>query len=590
MFSMVLSRGQRARRPVVLMTVALVAAAAILVAPPRASALPIAGYPFWDQEQTYSSQLYCVQPYEYSACYSGLAQTVTAGLYGRLASVDLWLSRASYTTQSLTVQIRYLAPTGSLLATSSAVPASAIPVGPSAAWVRFTFASPPLLVRGEVFAIVIPVRPDSPALDPQWSWGKSTYNTYSRGVVWGGSPSGWSSFVDGSDFAFRTLMTTAFAYSTYHPMSPVRLVDSRVPLGLAGKLVANTPRTVKVAGKSGIPANATAVTGNVTVVNPTSGWALYLGPNQVVAPTSSTINFVAGEVAGNGLTVALDQMGTLSVTYISNSGNTTDVVLDITGYFTADFVGATYHPMTPARLLDSRVGNGLTGKLSANTARTFAVGGRAGIPLSAVAVTGNVTAVGSSAGWAVYLGPDPINSPATSTVNFGAGQVKGNNLVVALGDAGTLSATFISSPGNTTDLVLDVTGYYTADATGALFVPIAPSRLVDTRIGFSLPGKLLASTPQTFQVAGQGGVGQVATGVSGNVTIVNPSAGWAAYLGPSPLASPASSTINFAAGVVAGNGLNVALGSGKLSATYMSNPGNTTDLVFDATGFFAPVP
>jgi hypothetical protein len=42
-------------------------------------------------------------------------------------------------------------------------------------------------------------------------------------------------------------------------------------------------------------------------------------------------------------------------------------------------------------------------------------------------------------------------------------------------------------------------------------------------------------------------------------------------------------------GDIKGNGLAVALGSGGgLSATYMSTTGNTTDLVFDVTGYFAP--
>jgi hypothetical protein len=40
---------------------------------------------------------------------------------------------------------------------------------------------------------------------------------------------------------------------------------------------------------------------------------------------------------------------------------------------------------------------------------------------------------------------------------------------------------------------------------------------------------------------------------------------------------------------VKGNGLTVAIGSGgKLSATYISTTGQTTDLIFDVTGFFVP--
>ncbi len=38
--------------------------------------------------------------------------------------------------------------------------------------------------------------------------------------------------------------------------------------------------------------------------------------------------------------------------------------------------------------------------------------------------------------------------------------MKGNGLTVALGSNGTLSATYMSTGGNKTDLVFDVTGYF----------------------------------------------------------------------------------------------------------------------------------
>jgi hypothetical protein len=382
---------------------------------------------------------------------------------------------------------------------------------------------------------------------------------------------------------------TPLAASTYRPMSPVRLLDTRSGNGLSGKLNANTPRTFQITGRGGVPSNAKAVTGNVTVVNSSAGWAVYLGPAPVASPSTSTINFTAGQVAGNGLTVALSATGSLSATYISSAGQTTDLVFDVTGYFTPNSTGDTYHPMSPARLLDTRSGNGLSGKLTANTPRTFTVAGRGGVPSNAKAVTGNVTVVNSSAGWAVYLGPAPIAAPTTSTVNFTAGQVAGNNLTVALSSTGTLSATYISSAGATTDLVFDVTGYYTADATGVRFVPLTPARLLDTRVGNGLSGVLNANTPRTFSVAGRGGVPANGKAVTGNVTVVNETAGWAVFLGPAPIASPTTSTVNFTVGQVKGNGLTVALsGTGKLSATYISSAGNTTDLIFDVTGYFVP--
>jgi hypothetical protein len=251
--------------------------------------------------------------------------------------------------------------------------------------------------------------------------------------------------------------------------------------------------------------------------------------------------------------------------------------------------GATYHPMTPARLLDSRSGNGLSGKLVANTPRTFVVSGRGGIPAGATAVTGNVTVVNPSYSWAVYLGPVATASPTTSTINFSAGEIRANGLTVALRSDGTLSATFMSFAGNTTDLVFDVTGYYTADATGTRYVPMAPSRLLDSRVGNGLSGKLIANTPATFQVTGRGGIPSNATAVTGNVTVVNQTYSWAVFLGPVATASPTTSTINFNTGDIVANGLTVALGSGgTLSATYISQAGNTTDLVFDVTGYFVP--
>jgi hypothetical protein len=391
--------------------------------------------------------------------------------------------------------------------------------------------------------------------------------------------------------AVTPLAPVAVSGATYHAMTPVRVLDTRSGIGLGGKLVANTPATFGVGGRGGIPIGASAVSGNVTVVGPSNSWAVYLGPAPIANPATSTINFGPGEVAGNGLTVALSETGTLSATYMSTAGNTTDLVFDVTGFFTPDTSGATYHPISPTRLLDTRAGNGLGDKLRANVPATFAVGGRAGVPSNATAVSGNVTVVNPSFSWAVYLGPIATATPSTSTINFGPGDVKGNSLTVSLGSGGTLSATYMSTAGNTTDLVFDVTGYYTADLSGAMYVPITPTRLLDTRSANGLPTRLSANTPATFQVTGRGGIPGSATAATGNVTVVNERNGWAVFLGPDPTPSPSTSTINFGPGDVKGNGLTVALGSGGtgiLSATYMSTAGSTTDLVFDVTGYFVP--
>jgi hypothetical protein len=167
------------------------------------------------------------------------------------------------------------------------------------------------------------------------------------------------------------------------------------------------------------------------------------------------------DTRANGLTVALGGGGALSATYVSGGGLTTQLVLDVTGYFTPDATGATYHSLNPTRLLDTRTGNGLSGPFSANLARTFQITGRGGVPANAIAVTGNLTVTNQTAAGYVFLGPVATNSPTSSTLNFTVGDTRANGLTVALGGGGALSATYVSGDGQTTQLVLDVTGYFT---------------------------------------------------------------------------------------------------------------------------------
>jgi hypothetical protein len=378
--------------------------------------------------------------------------------------------------------------------------------------------------------------------------------------------------------------------STYHPMAtPVRMLDSRTGNGFGGKLVANIPRTFQVGGRDVVPLAATAVTGNVTVTGETSSWAVFIGPNPTASPKSSTINFIKGDILANGVTVALSSTGSLSATFMAKAGNTTDLVFDVTGYFTPDDSGATYHRLDPFRIVDSRVGTGLTQKLVANTHVSFDVRLHGGVPAEATAVTGNVTVVNSTSSWAMYVGPDPLDNPQSSTINFKRGQIVANNVTVGLTDTGQLNATFISSAGNKTDLVFDVTGYYSPGLGGAKYVPLSPVRMLDTRIGNGLVGRLTANTPRSFAVGGRGLIPSAATAMSGNLTVTGQTSSWAIFAGPVKIAKPLTSTLNFKKGEVRANGLSVGLaGDGTLAVTYMSSGSNTTDLVLDVTGYYVP--
>jgi hypothetical protein len=135
-------------------------------------------------------------------------------------------------------------------------------------------------------------------------------------------------------------------------------------------------------------------------------------------------------------------------------------VFDVTGFYTADSSGTRYVPLTPASLLDTRSGIGMTGKFSANSPRTFTVRGHAGVPTTATGITGVVSVTGQTGPWALGVGPTPATKPTTSALNFLKGDVCSNGVTVALNSTGALSLTYMSGAGNKTDVVLYVTGYF----------------------------------------------------------------------------------------------------------------------------------
>jgi hypothetical protein len=375
--------------------------------------------------------------------------------------------------------------------------------------------------------------------------------------------------------------------STFHPLLPVRLLDTRYANGLSGALIAGVPEHFQITGRGGIPDGATAVTANATIVKPSASASIYLGPTDLANPPFATMNFNAGSIKGAASTIALGDTGLMSVTYMAPSG-TTDLVLDVTGFFTPDTGGDTYHPLPPARLLDSRYGNGLAGKFRPNSPRPFKVAGRGGVPANARAVTGNLTVANATGSSAAYIGPGPIKKPSASMINFAPGQIRGNSITVLLSSTGYLWATFMATrAGGSIDLVFDVTGFYTADGSGYRYVPLTPAPLLDTTAAIGLSAKLGGGVPATFTVWGAGGVPDGAKGITGIVAVVNQTGPSALYVGPGEIAKPLTSSLNFTPGDNCSNGLTVGLSpTGTLSLTYMSNVANTTDARIVVTGYF----
>ncbi len=388
--------------------------------------------------------------------------------------------------------------------------------------------------------------------------------------------------------------------NSYFPLAPARILNSAANLGVTGKLHKNVPVTFQVTGHGGVGPDATAVTGVLTVIGPSGGGAFSITPTPVPAPTTSNLNFPKGDSRSTGVTVTLGPSGTLSITYTGAAAGTADAYFDVTGYFAPGSAGATYKTVTPNRLVDSRVNNGISGKLTAGKARTFTVVNRTpsvpstNVPTTAIAVTGNLTVTAQTAAGHLTLTPAAQNSPATASIYFPKGDNRATGLTMMLGPGGTLSVTYVAGAGATTAVIFDVTGYFVPGQSGAMYIPVTPNRLVDSRSKVGLSGKLTPFVSRAFQVTDRvpldatKNIPASAVAITGTLTVTNQTI--TSWLGLTPTLNnhPATSTLNFLKGDNRATGVTVPLGpGGKECVVFGGNvKGSTTDVVFDVSGYF----
>ncbi len=220
-----------------------------------------------------------------------------------------------------------------------------------------------------------------------------------------------------------------------------------------------------------------------------------------------------------------------------------------------------FHPVAPARVLDTRDGTGVetaaAGQpLGPGATIDLPLAGVAGLPATGVrAVTLNVTAVGPSADTHVTVWPAGGGPPATSNLNVPAGRIIANLVTTGTSPAGTVS---LRNNSGDVHLVVDVMGWFddgTGSSTpGTRFVPLSPNRVLDTRDGTGTPpGPLPPGGIVELTVTGQAGVAPDAQAVVLNLTGVAPTAATHLTVWPAGAAIPATSNLNLAAGETAPN-------------------------------------
>jgi hypothetical protein len=235
------------------------------------------------------------------------------------------------------------------------------------------------------------------------------------------------------------------------------VVDTRSADGNLGgpRLSANQTRDFAIESSSCIPAGAgpSAYSFNVTVVPNPSGQPLnYLTiwPAGESQPTVSSLNNPTATVVANAVIVPAGTGGDIDV----YAYNTTDLLIDIDGYFAAPGTGGlSLYPATPCRVLDTRNGNGaFSGALNPPINVT---GSACAPPSSAQAYVLNAAVVPTGPLDYLTLWPDGQPQPLASTLNAWDGTVTSNLAIVP-----TTNGSIDAYAAGLTQLILDISSYF----------------------------------------------------------------------------------------------------------------------------------
>ncbi len=336
----------------------------------------------------------------------------------------------------------------------------------------------------------------------------------------------------------------------YQPLTPARVVDTREGIG-ATRLEAGVTKAIQIAGRGGVPAGASAVSG-----------------------------FTGGEVTPNAATIPLDANGQLCVF----STTATELVIDVNGFY-ASAGAARFTPINPVRIMDSREGLGAVGPIAGGRTVELQLTGANGVPAGASAVTLNVTSTNAAEDGFVTVYACDGDRPVVSNLNPSRGKVRPNLVVTPVSASGTVCLFTL----NETHLVVDVTGFL-SDASLRKFTPTLPFRYLDTRdrsrpeVNAGTSGnRLAAGQTLVVPIAGLRGVPSNAKAVSLNLTVTDAVA--SGYITAWPCGErPVVSTANYEANRAVSNGAQLPLSADGSLCIFSPV---TTHVVLDINGWWS---
>ena len=234
-----------------------------------------------------------------------------------------------------------------------------------------------------------------------------------------------------------------------------------------------------------------------------------------------------------------------------------------------------FAPLPPDRVVDTRTSTGAA-RLPIGAITRLQITGKGGVPAGAKAVLANTTVTEPTGSGYLTLWNCSATRPEVSTLNFSLYETVANTATIPLDAAGGICAFSNVS----TDLVIDVGGYYSSTASGR-YTPVAPVRLMDSREGVGTPTRLTGGRSVELPVVGIAEVPSNATAVALNVTGIYPSSN--AFVTAYPCGEiPPTSSLNPAVGRITPN-LVMAQVSANGTVCLFTNV--DVDVVVDVVGY-----
>jgi hypothetical protein len=152
----------------------------------------------------------------------------------------------------------------------------------------------------------------------------------------------WQCVTGGTPGVWRKIGGPATG-GAFHPLPPGRVYDSRLPLPTPGTIASGTSRTISVADRrevaggtvdlaNFVPAGATAVAANLTVVAVSGGGFLAANPGGITVVSASNVNWTAaGQIIANSAIATLNPSRQLEL--VVGGAGVIHVVVDISGYW-----------------------------------------------------------------------------------------------------------------------------------------------------------------------------------------------------------------------------------------------------------------